>query len=74
MLLNDGAAPAVVLVLLGLWLGQQGWAAQTQAEPQPLDYSAASRLQLVSASVTIPRPVDGQVPIVASGAVGPDHR
>lgn len=73
MLLNDGAAPAVVLVLLGLWLGQQGGPKQTQAEPLSPDYSAASRFQLVSASVMIPRPVDGQVPILASGAMRPDN-
>ncbi len=67
-------APAVVLVLLGLWLGQQGTSVKTQAEPLPLDYSAANRLQLVSASVTIPRPVDGQARIVASGAMRPGDR
>lgn len=74
MLLNDSAAPAVVLVLLGLWLGQHGWPAQLQVDRPSLDYSAASRLQFVSASVTIPRPVDGQVPIVASGTPGPHNQ
>ncbi len=74
MLLNDGAAPAIVLALLGLWLGQQGGAVHMQAEPLSPDYSAASRFQFVSASVTIPRPVDGQVPIVASGAPGRRYR
>jgi hypothetical protein len=67
MLLNDSAAPAMLLVLLGLWLGQQGGLTQMQPEPLSPDYRAASRFQLVSAGVTIPRPVDGQAPIVASG-------
>ena len=73
MLLNDGAAPAVVLFLLGLWLSQQSGLTQMQAQPLSPDHSAASRFQLVSASVMIPRPVDGQVPIVASGAIRPDN-
>jgi len=73
MLLNDGLAPAIVLVILGLWLGQQGGPASVQAEPLSLDYSAASRFQFVSASVTIPRPVEGQIPIVASGAIRPNY-
>jgi hypothetical protein len=73
MLLNDGAAPAVVLVLLGLWFGQQGGLTQMQAESLSPDYSAAGRFQLFGASVMIPRPVDGQAPILASGAV-PDYR
>ncbi len=72
MLLNDGLAPAIALVLLGLWLGQQGTSAIVQAEPQSPDYSAASRFQFVGASVTIPRPVEGQIPIVASGAIRPN--
>jgi hypothetical protein len=73
MLSNDGGAPAVLLILVGLWFGQRGGLTHMEAEPIAPNYSAASRFQLVGASVTIPRPVEGQVPILASAGV-PGYR
>jgi len=71
MTLHNVSAATLALLLFWLGLGQRIESAQIQAKPLQLDYSAASRFGYVGASVTIPRPVDGQIFAVASGAARP---